>query len=80
MVAIRPERVVFRGVGSVGLPGQVRTRVFQGHEWLHRVDTTCGLVTVVSHNRGLPVPNEGDAVLLDWDAADMAITRDSGTV
>jgi len=78
MVAIRPERVAFGDEGGTGLPGQVRTRVFQGHEWLHRVGTASGVVTVVSYNRNLAVPQEGDAVRLCWDAADMAITRDPG--
>jgi putative spermidine/putrescine transport system ATP-binding protein len=79
MITVRPERISFAGASGTGLLGRVRTRVFQGHEWLHRVETASGMVTVISQNGSLPVPGEGDVVRLRWDAADMTITCDTGT-
>jgi putative spermidine/putrescine transport system ATP-binding protein len=77
-VAIRPERVAFAQAGEAGLPGRVRRRVFQGHEWLLHVETACGEMTVVSQNLGLRQPDEGEVVRLYWSATDMAITREPG--
>ena len=78
-VAVRPERVMFAQTGEAGLPGRVRTRVFQGHEWLLHVETACGEMTVVSQNLGLRQPDEGEIVRLSWSAPDMAITSEPGT-
>lgn len=75
VVAVRPERIGFAGATEAGLPGRVQSCVFQGHEWLHRVETSCGMVTVVSQNQGLPVPEEGVQVRLCWSYADMIIDR-----
>jgi putative spermidine/putrescine transport system ATP-binding protein len=73
MISVRPERIAFAASGGTGLPGRVRDCVFQGHEWLHRVETACGMVTVLSPNQGLPVRRKGDTVWLCWHEADMAI-------
>jgi putative spermidine/putrescine transport system ATP-binding protein len=75
-VGIRPERVAFAGTGEPGLSGRVLERVFQGHEWVFRVETACGLVTVVSQNVGLRQPAEGDVVRLSWGADDVVIAFD----
>jgi putative spermidine/putrescine transport system ATP-binding protein len=78
-VTIRPERIAFAEAGAAGLFGLVRTRVFQGHEWVHRVDTASGGVTVISPNRDTCLPNEGDTVRLCWSEADMTIARVAGS-
>ena len=72
-ITVRPERIAFATADAPGLPGQVRARVFQGHEWLHRVETACGVVTVLTPNRGSPVPEEGDILRLCWRETDMTI-------
>jgi putative spermidine/putrescine transport system ATP-binding protein len=76
-IGIRPERVVFARTGEPGLSGRVRECVFQGHEWLFRVETVCGQMTVVSQNVGLRQPDEGDVVRLSWGAEDMVIAFDN---
>jgi putative spermidine/putrescine transport system ATP-binding protein len=73
MVTVRPERIALTGADGMGLPGQISARVFQGHEWLHRVETSYGTITVVSPNRGLPAPAEGDVVRLHWEAEDISL-------
>ena len=78
-VAIRPERVTFARPGERGLPGRIRARIFQGHEWLFRVETACGEMTVVTRNGGVHQPDEGDTVRLCWSVADMVITPGSGS-
>ena len=39
MVTVRPEQIAMTGADGTGLAGQVSARVFQGHEWPHRVET-----------------------------------------
>ena len=63
---VRPEKIAF---AAAGLAGKVRTRIFQGSHWLYQVETADGLVTVIRQNTGEPVPAEGDAVHLAWQAA-----------
>jgi putative spermidine/putrescine transport system ATP-binding protein len=63
---VRPEKIAF---AADGLPGTVRTRIFQGSHWLYQVETAGGLVTVIRQNTGGPVPAEGEAVHLAWQAA-----------
>jgi len=71
---LRPEKISFLldGAGT-GLPGTVRTRVFQGAHWLYQVDTPAGSLIVIRQNAGDMVPGEGAAVRLTWRAEDMAI-------
>jgi putative spermidine/putrescine transport system ATP-binding protein len=79
-VTVRPEPISFGSVGEKGLLGQVRACVFQGQDWLHRVETASGMVTVISQNCGLPVPGEGDVVRLCWATADMTIAFDTSSL
>ena len=60
---VRPEKIAF---AAAGLPGRVRTRIFQGNHWLYQVETKDGLVTVIRQNTGEAVPAEGEAVCLAW--------------
>jgi len=71
---IRPEKISFvlDGAGA-GLPGTVRTRVFQGAHWLYQVDTAAGALIVIRQNAGDMVPGEGAPVRLTWRAEDLTI-------
>jgi putative spermidine/putrescine transport system ATP-binding protein len=80
LVTVRPERVVFTSFDGNGLLGTVRARIFHGHEWLHRVETCGGIVTVVTPNGSLPMPAEGETVRLYWDAGDITLTQDAGII
>ncbi len=68
-LSIRPEKLLFAPPGTAGLPGTVRTRVFQGGHWLFEVDTNAGRTVVIRQNDGAAVPVEGDSVMLGFDAA-----------
>jgi putative spermidine/putrescine transport system ATP-binding protein len=71
---IRPEKISFLLDGAdAGLPGTVRTRVFQGAHWLYQVDTPAGALIVIRQNAGDMVPGEGAPVRLTWRAEDMTI-------
>ena len=74
-VSIRPERIAF---ASAGLPGTLRTRVFQGNHWLCHVETEAGTVVVIRQNDGIPLPPESAPVCLSWSAEDARITPDEG--
>lgn len=60
---IRPERITF---APTGLPGTLKTRVFQGNHWLCQVETPAGPVIVIRQNDGTAVPREGETVHLTW--------------
>src|ERR1700726_3233396 len=73
---VRPEKISFvLDGGGAGLPGTVRTRVFQGAHWLYQVDTPAGALIVIRQNAGDMVPGEGAPVRLTWRAEDMTIGR-----
>jgi putative spermidine/putrescine transport system ATP-binding protein len=69
--ALRPEKVRFGATAPQKIDGTVRVRIFQGSQWLYQIETAVGLVTVICQNDGRPLPQEGEAVGLGWDAADM---------
>lgn len=68
-LTIRPEKLTLLRHGADGLPGSVRTRVFQGGHWLFEIETPAGRTVVVRQNDGAAVPAEGEAVVLAFDAA-----------
>ncbi|PWC35755.1 ABC transporter ATP-binding protein [Azospirillum sp. TSO35-2] len=70
-LAVRPEKVGFVDAG--GLSGTVRTRVFQGTQWLFEVETAAGRMTVIRQHDGSPLPAEGGRVMVGWRAEDMAV-------
>src|SRR5262249_56785781 len=71
---IRPEKIAFAADGAAnGLAGTVRTRVFQGHHWLYRVDTARGTLVVIRQNTGEAAPVEGARVHLTWRAEELMI-------
>ena len=69
VMAIRPERI--RLTDDAGLPGEVRSRVFQGAQWLLEVQTAAGSMLVLHPNDGASPPGAGRAVRLAWRASDM---------
>lgn len=74
MITVRPERVAFAGPGAGGaLTGTVRSRIFQGAQWMFEIESEAGTLTVIRQNDGMPMPSEGDAVALVWRAEDMTI-------
>jgi putative spermidine/putrescine transport system ATP-binding protein len=73
VATIRAERISFGAPDATAQRGQVKARIFQGSQWLFQVETKAGLVTVIEHNSGNPVPNEGDAVHLHFARTDMLL-------
>ncbi|MCL4764937.1 MAG: ABC transporter ATP-binding protein [Hyphomicrobiaceae bacterium] len=73
VLSVRPEKIGFGPAADGGLPGTVRTRIFQGNHWLYQIDTAGGVVTVIRQNSGESMPAEGEAVSLVWNAADMSV-------
>src|SRR6185503_12245132 len=51
-LTLRPERIVF--TDGPGLPGVVKTKVFQGHHWLVQVTTDAGIGLGMAPNDGRP--------------------------
>jgi putative spermidine/putrescine transport system ATP-binding protein len=68
-MAIRPERIRF--TDGPGLQGEVKSRVFQGMQWLLEVTTGAGTLLVLHPNDGHAPPGPAGAVRLVWQAADM---------
>jgi putative spermidine/putrescine transport system ATP-binding protein len=67
-LSLRPEKIDLVAAGSGRLQGKVVTRYFLGSQWLYRIDTAIGELTVVRRNDGdAPMP-EGTAVGMDWQA------------
>jgi putative spermidine/putrescine transport system ATP-binding protein len=66
LLSLRPEKIDLLAAGSGRLPGRVVVRYFLGSQWLYRLSTALGEVTVVRRNDGsAPLP-EGTEVGLDW--------------
>lgn len=72
LVALRPEKLRLTGEGGrVG--GAIRSRIFFGSHWLFQVATPWGELLVIRQNTGQAVPEEGQAVELDWDDASLRL-------
>ncbi|MCU1737494.1 MULTISPECIES: ABC transporter ATP-binding protein [unclassified Pseudomonas] len=67
-LSLRPEKIDLLAAGSGRLPGKILSRFFLGSQWLYRIDTVIGEITVVRRNDGSAPLNEGTAVGLDWPA------------
>jgi putative spermidine/putrescine transport system ATP-binding protein len=70
--SVRPERIEFSD--GQGVIGTVKARIFQGHHWLLQVATEVGLILVIAPNDGRLIPEENDAVRLNWRAENMALS------
>ena len=67
-LSLRPEKIDLVAAGSGRLQGKVVTRYFLGSQWLYRIDTAIGELTVVRRNDGDAPMVEGTAVGMDWQA------------
>jgi putative spermidine/putrescine transport system ATP-binding protein len=67
-LSLRPEKIDLVAAGSGRLQGKVVTRYFLGSQWLYRIETTIGEMTVVRRNDGDAPMEEGTAVGMDWQA------------
>ncbi|KTS77432.1 spermidine/putrescine ABC transporter ATPase [Pseudomonas oryzihabitans] len=68
-ISLRPEKIELRPAGEGRLQGRVLTRFFLGSQWLYRLETTLGELSVLRSNDGLPPLDEGQDVGLHWDDA-----------
>ncbi|ALZ85509.1 Fe3+/spermidine/putrescine ABC transporter ATP-binding protein [Pseudomonas oryzihabitans] len=66
-ISLRPEKIELRPAGEGRLQGRVLTRFFLGSQWLYRLETTLGEVSVLRSNDGQPPLDEGQNVGLHWD-------------
>jgi putative spermidine/putrescine transport system ATP-binding protein len=68
VLSLRPEKIDLVDAGSGRLQGKVITRYFLGSQWLYRIETAIGELTVVRRNDGDAPMEEGTAVGMDWQA------------
>ncbi|WP_462380107.1 ABC transporter ATP-binding protein [Pseudomonas sp. Marseille-QA0892] len=65
-LSLRPEKIQITRSGEGIIDGEIRTRFFLGSQWMYRVDTPLGQITVVRPNEGgEPLP-DGSRVGLTW--------------
>jgi putative spermidine/putrescine transport system ATP-binding protein len=67
-LSLRPEKIDLVDADKGRLQGRIVTRYFLGSQWLYRVETSIGELTVVRRNNGDAPFNEGMVVGLDWSA------------
>ena len=68
VLSLRPEKIQLVGASEGRLQGQVLDRYFFGSQWLYRIHTALGEITVVRSNDGSAPLGSGAAVGLDWRA------------
>ena len=66
MLSLRPEKIDICNAGEGRLQGRIVTRYFLGSQWLYRLDTALGEITVVRRNDGSAPLATGITVGLDW--------------
>ncbi len=66
MLSLRPEKIDFCNAGEGRIQGRIVTRYFLGSQWLYRLETVLGEVTVVRRNDGSAPLATGVTVGLDW--------------
>jgi putative spermidine/putrescine transport system ATP-binding protein len=66
-VSIRPEKISIVRPGAGRIDGTLSERFFLGSQWLYRMKTSLGEITVVAPNTGAAPLAEGDAAGLAWD-------------
>ncbi|MCK6190643.1 ABC transporter ATP-binding protein [Pseudomonas sp. EYE_354] len=67
-LSLRPEKIQLVQAGTGRLQGQVLGRYFFGSQWLYRIHTSLGDITVVRSNDGSAPLGNGASVGLDWQA------------
>ncbi|WP_372822234.1 ABC transporter ATP-binding protein [Pseudomonas parafulva] len=65
-LSLRPEKIDLLDNGAGRLQGRILTRYFLGSQWLYRIGTPLGELTVVRRNDGSAPLGEGVDVGLDW--------------
>jgi len=68
-LSLRPEKIQLVDAGSGRLQGKVLDSYFFGSQWLYRIHTSLGEITVVRSNDGSAPLGCGAAVGLDWQAS-----------
>jgi putative spermidine/putrescine transport system ATP-binding protein len=68
LLSVRPEKLQLVPVGQGRIDGEVRERFFLGSQWLYRVTTAVGELTVLSPNDGREALEEGGRTGIDWPA------------
>lgn len=68
-LSLRPEKIDLLPAGNGQLQGRVVTRFFLGSQWLYRIATDLGELTVVRRNDGGAPLEQGTSVGLDWPQA-----------
>lgn len=68
-IALRPERIEMVAESDAMISGMVVERVFQGNQWLFRVETPLAALLVVRRNTGRSEVSPGEAVHLAWSEA-----------
>ena len=77
LLSLRPEKIDLLPAGNGRLPGRILVRYFLGSQWLYRLATAMGDITVVRRNDGSAPLEEGAEVGLDWpDALLRVLTQD----
>lgn len=66
MLSLRPEKIDICNAGEGRIQGRIVTRYFLGSQWLYRLDTALGEITVVRRNDGSAPLATGITVGLDW--------------
>lgn len=75
VATIRAERISFGPPGAAAAEGIIKLRIFQGSQWLFQVETAAGMVTVIEHNGGSPVPSEEEKVHLNFERKDLQVVE-----
>ncbi|MBD8613542.1 ABC transporter ATP-binding protein [Pseudomonas putida] len=66
MLSLRPEKIDLCNAGEGRIQGRIVTRYFLGSQWLYRLETVLGEITVVRRNDGSAPLATGVTVGLDW--------------
>ena len=72
LCTLRPEKIRLTAAGG-RLAGTVVSRIFLGNHWLFQVASGVGELLVYCQNAGTAMPEEGQAVGLDWDDASLLV-------
>ncbi|WP_455928094.1 ABC transporter ATP-binding protein [Pseudomonas capeferrum] len=67
-LSLRPEKIDLVAAGSGRLQGKILDSYFFGSQWLYRINTEIGELTVVRRNDGSAPLGCGAAVGLDWES------------
>jgi putative spermidine/putrescine transport system ATP-binding protein len=68
LLSVRPEKLQLVPPGQGRLDGEVQERFFLGSQWLYRIATPIGDLTVLSPNDGRDALDEGARSGIDWPA------------